>query len=171
MRRLVIVLLLALTAGTALADGASEGTRAPEFDGAAKTATGKKFRIKKLKGKWVVISFGASWCKPCHEELPAWDKLAAKYKGKVTFVAVDIDNEAKKGTDFVKKTKIKNMLVVYAPEERSKAADSYVGSDDPHMPSTFVIDPKGIIRMVHPEYHKGDADELAAKLDELTAAD
>jgi hypothetical protein len=35
------------------------------------------------------------------------------------------------------------------------------------MPSTFVIDPKGIIRDVHPEYHDGDADKLSSKIDDL----
>ena len=34
-----------------------------------------------------------SWCKPCAKELPAWDKIAPDYKGKVTFVAVDLDDD------------------------------------------------------------------------------
>jgi peroxiredoxin len=162
---LVLVALLGV-AGSAWADGASEGSRAPEFDGNAKTASGKKFQIKKYKGKWVVLTFGASWCKPCHAELSAWDKLAGKFKN-VVFVAVNIDNEPSKGAEFIKKLKIKNMLVVYSPQDSSSTADAYVGGDDPHMPSTFVVDKRGIVRHVHPEYHKGDEDDLAAKLDEL----
>jgi thiol-disulfide isomerase/thioredoxin len=156
-------------AHTAWADGASEGSRAPEFDANAKTTTGKKFQIKKLKGKWLVLTFGASWCKPCHAELPAWDQLAARYKGKVVFVAVDIDDDATKGADFVKKLKIKNMLVVYSPQASTSTADAYVGGDDPHMPSTFVVDKDGVVRHVHPEYHAGDEDALAKKLDQLLA--
>src|SRR5215468_5913023 len=106
MRSLVIAVVLSLCAGRAWADGASEGTRAPEFDGNAKTVAGKNFKIKKQKGRWVVVTFGASWCKPCHAELPVWDKLAGKYKGKVLFVAVNIDNETDKGAAFMKKLKI-----------------------------------------------------------------
>jgi len=162
---LVLVALLGV-AGTAWADGAGEGSRAPEFDANAKTATGKKFQIKKLKGKWVVLTFGASWCKPCHAELPAWDKLAGKLKN-VVFVAVNIDNDTSKGAAFMKKLKIKNMLVVYSPQDSTTTADAYVGGDDPHMPSTFVVDKRGVVRHVHPEYHKGDEDDLADKLNSL----
>ena len=42
--------------------------------------------------------------------------------------------------------------------------DSY---DPDHMPSTFVIDPNGIVRLVHYGYEKGDEKKVAAKLDAL----
>jgi thiol-disulfide isomerase/thioredoxin len=168
MRRLLVVLLtLGLLGGVALADGAGVGSRAPELDTTTKTAKGKKFRLKALRGQWVLITFGASWCEPCKDELPAWDKLAAGYKGKVKFVAVNIDNDRKKADRFLKKMKIKNMTVVYSPESKTTSADSYVGGDDPKFPTTFVIDPKGVIRHVHREYHKGDSAKLAKKLDAL----
>jgi thiol-disulfide isomerase/thioredoxin len=167
MRALVVALLLALAA-PAFADGVSEGTQAPDFDAKAKTSSGKKFRLKKLRGNWVVVTIGASWCKPCKKELPAWDKVAGKYKGKVTFIAVNIDNDAKKGAAFVKKLKIRNMQVVYSPEDKTTTADAYIGNDDSaKFPTTFVIDPKGRIVHVHQTYHDGDAKNLSSKLDEL----
>lgn len=151
----------------AWADGATVGARAPEFDAGAKTDKGKKFRLKALRGRWVLVTFGASWCKPCKDELPAWDKLAKQYKGKVSFVAVNIDNDKKKGAKFVSKLKLRNMTIVYSPESSTGTADAYVGGDDPKFPTTFVIDPKGVVRHVHPTYYKGDEKKLAAKLDEL----
>jgi thiol-disulfide isomerase/thioredoxin len=161
--------LLAFLVGGVPAAVAETGTgkRAPEFDGSAKTAKGKRFRIKQLRGQWVMVTFGASWCKPCKDELRAWDKLAASYKGKVAFVAVNIDNDRKKGEKFIKKLKLKNLTVVYSPEDTTTTADSYVGGDDPKFPTSFVIDPKGVIRHVHREYHKGDAQKLGRKLDDL----
>lgn len=171
MRRLLVVLLaLGLVAGgasLAAADGAGVGSRAPELDSSTKTVRGKKFRLKALRGQWVLVTFGASWCKPCKAELPAWDKLAAEYEGKVKFVAVNIDNDRKKADRFLKKMKLRNMTVVFSPEGKTTSADSYVGGDDPKFPTTFVIDPKGVIRHVHREYHPGDAKKLAAKLDAL----
>lgn len=174
MRRLLVAIVAAclaaapLTAAPAWADGGVKANDwAPEFDKAAKTAAGKKFRLKSLRGGWVVVTFGASWCKPCKDELPAWDKLAKRYKGKVRFVAVNIDNDPSKGKRFVKKLGLRHMLVVYSPESKTSTADHYVGGDDPKFPTTFVIDPKGVVKHVHPTYHKGDEKKLAAKLDEL----
>jgi thiol-disulfide isomerase/thioredoxin len=167
MRLLAGLLVLGLLGGTAWADGVGVGSRAPELDAKVQDARGKKFRLKALRGGWVVVTFGASWCKPCKAELPAWDKLAPSYAGRVTFVAVNIDNDRKKGEKFVKKLKIRNLRVVYSPESKTTSADSYVGGDDPKFPTTFVIDPKGVVRHVQKEYHPGDSDVLARKLDEL----
>ena len=64
----------------------------------------------------------------------------------------------------IAKLKLGNMSVVYLPDDKSAAMDSY---DPDHMPSTFVIDPNGIVRMVHYGYEKGDEKKVAAKLDAL----
>jgi thiol-disulfide isomerase/thioredoxin len=172
MRSLVVSLVAAgllAVAAPAYADGAGVGSRAPELDAAARTADGKRFRLRSLRGRWVAITFGASWCKPCKAELPAWDQLAARYRGKVEFVAVNIDNDRKRGERFVARLKIRHMTVVYSPEDKTTSADSYVGGDDPKFPTTFVIDPNGVVRHVHREYHKGDADKLARTLDRFLA--
>jgi hypothetical protein len=39
--------------------------------------------------------------------------------------------------------------------------------DPDHMPSTFVIDPEGVVRVVQYGYAKGDEDKLAARLAEM----
>ena len=39
----------------------------------------------------VVVDFSASWCGPCKQMHPIFDKLANKYHGKVRFIYVDID--------------------------------------------------------------------------------
>lgn len=154
--------MFAAAGGSARA-GVGEGDHFVELD-VAKTAAGKKFKLKDEAGNWVLFTFGASWCKPCGKELPAWNKLAAKYKGRIKFVAVNINNDFEEGKKFVAKLKLGNMSVVYLPDDKSAAMDSY---DPDHMPSTFVIDPNGIVRMVHYGYEKGDEKKVAAKLDAL----
>ena len=66
----------------------------------ATTLDGKPVALEQFKGKWVMLTFGASWCKPCAKELPAWDKIAPDYKGKVEFVAVDLDSKIEDGKHF-----------------------------------------------------------------------
>ena len=56
------------------------------------------------------------------------------------------------------------MLAVFMPDNKSAAMKSY---DPDHMPSTFVIDPHGIVRLVEYGYDKGDEKKLANKLHNL----
>ncbi|MBC7978371.1 MAG: TlpA family protein disulfide reductase [Myxococcales bacterium] len=155
MRALLVTFLLMLaTAGAAQADVLKVGDRLTELD-VATDGNGKPIKLKSFRGKWVVITVGADWCKPCAKELPTWDKIAGELKGKVVFVAVDIDDEIAVGKKFHDKLKIKHMVRAYMPSDKSGVAGNY-GSD--HMPSTFVADDKGIVRLVREGFEAGDAD-------------
>ena len=165
-RTLIAAAFVVGLATPAVAD-VSVGDRAPELD-IAKTEAGKSFKLKAYKGKWLLVTLGASWCKPCGKELPAWDKLAPKYKGTVTFVAVNIDNDSAKGKKFFSKLKVKNLTKVYLPADTASGDDAYATGT---FPSTFVIDPQGIIRIVHKGYASGDDGDLAKELDGLISGD
>ena len=158
MRTLVAAALVfgavAATAPAARADVLKVGDRLAELD-VAVDGSGKQFKLKSFKGKWVVITVGADWCKPCAKELPTWDKLAGELKGKLVFVAIDIDDDIAVGKRFHDKLKLRNMHRVYMPSDKSGVAGNY-GSD--HMPSTFVADDKGVVRMVREGFEAGDAD-------------
>jgi thiol-disulfide isomerase/thioredoxin len=156
-----IVAALLLLATPAFAE-IKKGDHFVELD--AKSAAGKSFHLKDMAGKWVLFTFGASWCAPCHKELPAWDKVAPKYKGKVLFVSVNINNNEKEGKEFMDSLKLKHIFPVFMPDENSPAMKAY---DPDKMPSTFVIDPKGNLQIVQYGYDKGDEDKLAAALDTL----
>lgn len=39
----------------------------------------------------VVVDFWADWCPPCKEFAPVFHKVAAKYKGQVRFISVNVD--------------------------------------------------------------------------------
>ena len=163
-----VVVVVTLVTGLALAapafaDKVAEGDRAPELD-IAKTEAGKAFKLKSYKGQWLFVTFGGSWCKPCAKELPAWDKLAPKYADKMKFVAVNIDNDPAKGKNFNAKLKIKNLMKVYLPADTASDDDNY---ETGTFPSTFVIDPKGIVRLVHKGYASGDDGDVAKRLDAL----
>jgi len=151
---LVIVVLGIGTFSTAHADVLKVGDRLAELD-VATDASGKSFKLKSFKGKWIVVTVGADWCKPCAKELPTWDRLAGTFKDKVVFIAVDIDDDIAVGKKFHDKLKLKNMVRVYLPSDKSGVAGSY-GSD--HMPSTFVADANGVIRLVREGFEAGDAD-------------
>ena len=164
LRALSILFVVAAGAGAARADVVKAGDRLPELD-IAVDASGKPFKLKALKGKWLMVTVGAEWCKPCAKELPAWDKLAPDWKGKVVFVAVDLDNKVDDGKHFHDSLKLKNMTRVYMPEEKSAVAGSYGAS---HMPTTVLADPNGVVRYVRGGFEKGDVDgEVKAMKEQL----
>ena len=162
MKKFVIAASLLALAGVANAE-VKVGDKYTELD--AKTAKGKNFHLKDMAGKWVLFTFGASWCEPCKKELPAWDKVAPKLAGKVLFVAVNINNKAEEGAAFIDGLKLKHIFPVFLPDENSPAMKAY---DPDKMPSTFVIDPSGTVRLVEYGYHKGDEDKLVQSLEDLT---
>jgi cytochrome c biogenesis protein CcmG, thiol:disulfide interchange protein DsbE len=159
----VVIAALAVTAASVASAEVKKGARAPEPDG-AKDARGKTWKLKSQRGKWVVMTFGGSWCKPCKKELPAWDKLALTWKDKVTFVAVNLDNDSAKGKKFMDGLKIKNLVRLYAPEEKTAAADIY---EPPTQPSSYLIDPNGIVVDIHEGYSSGDEKSLSDTLGKL----
>jgi thiol-disulfide isomerase/thioredoxin len=160
--RAAVLALLAL-AGTAHADDLKVGDRLAELD-SAKDVSGHAFKVKAIKG-WRVLTFGASWCKPCAKELPAWDKIAPDYKGKVTFIAVDLDGDIATGKEFHKKLKLANMTLTYLNPDSAVAAK--YGSD--HMPTTVLADPEGVIRYIRGGFEKGDVDGEVKKMKEQLA--
>lgn len=161
--RCVLCCFLAGVAATAHAGVLKVGDRLAELD-VATDAAGKPFKLKSLAGKWVVVTIGASWCKPCAKELPTWDRIAGELKGKVVFVALDIDDEIEAGKKFHDKLKLKNIVRVYLPADKSGVAASYGGEN---MPSTFVADGQGIVRMVHAGFEDGDDKKLKDALTKL----
>jgi thiol-disulfide isomerase/thioredoxin len=163
---LVVVLALALlaiaAASPAARAGVKEGDHYVELDG-AKTAQGKTFKLSVMAGKWVLYSFSAKWCQPCHKELPALDKIAPKFAHKVLFVAVNINNDEADAKEFFAGLKLRHIFPVHVAED-SAGLTAY---DPDRMPSTFVIDPSGTVRLVHFGFEKGDENALAAKLNAL----
>lgn len=164
MRGLIVALTVCL-ASPAFAGVLKVGDSVRELD-VAVDAGGKPVKLKAYKGKWIAVTVGADWCKPCAKELPTWDRLAGELKGKVVFVAVDIDDEIDVGKKFHDKLKLRNMVRAYMPSDKSGVAGNY-GSD--HMPSTFVADDKGVVRLVREGFEAGDSDGEYKKLkDALT---
>jgi thiol-disulfide isomerase/thioredoxin len=103
--------------------------------------TGKPFSLASLKGKPLVINFWATWCGPCKEEMPDFQKLAASELGKsVKIVGIGIDNAANMQS-FAKSLGISYTLLEGGAGglDLIKALGNEVGG----LPFTLVIDSSG----------------------------
>jgi peroxiredoxin len=69
------------------------GFMAPDFS--LKTIDGQQVQLSDLRGKTVLVSYWATWCIPCKEELPELDKIQQEYKDKglviITIDAIEQD--------------------------------------------------------------------------------
>lgn len=161
MRKLMGVVALSLVAGVAFA-GVGKGQRAPEFS--LPSLHGGTVALSSMRGKVVLIDFWAQWCEPCKKELPQLDRLAKEYAGKgVAIVAVNIDKQRDNAERMVKQLGV-TLPVLLDP------AGSVAGTYDlPKMPTSFVVDKKGIVRYVNEGFEgPQDVSRFKQELDELT---
>ncbi|WP_461829113.1 TlpA disulfide reductase family protein [Aquifex sp.] len=79
--------------------GSLVGKPAPDFT--LKTLDGREISLKDFKGKVVLINFWATWCPPCREELPLFERLYKKYKDK-GFVILAVNTDPENLQDFLK---------------------------------------------------------------------
>ncbi len=64
-----------------------ESQLAPDFT--FLNADGEEIRLADLTGKPVLINFWATWCPPCREELPCFQKAYAQYGEEIQFLIMN----------------------------------------------------------------------------------
>ena len=103
--------------------------------------------VPALKDKVVLVDFWASWCGPCKASFPALKEIHAKYSGQgLVIVAVSIDESKSDMLEFLKKNAVPFAAVRDAKGNLAEKLDIQ------SIPTSFLIDRTGKIRMVHNGY-------------------
>ena len=112
---------------------------APEF--ILTGLNGSQIALKNLKGRVILLSFWATWCGPCKEELPSFEAIHRRFTGnELTVLTVAVDEE---GAIPVKKfLSSYNYTFQILTDSKSKVLDLY-GVE--RIPTTFLIDKRGRI--------------------------
>ncbi len=91
------------------------------------------------RGRVMLLNFWGTWCKPCLEELPKFDRLYRKYrKFGLTLVAVATDEDPEGVQAFVDKHQLRAKVALSGEE----AASAY---NRPKFPFTYLVDGEGRI--------------------------
>src|SRR2546427_10389756 len=101
----------------------------------ARVRGGDGFRLKEQRGKPVLITFWATWCAPCREEMPAMERLHRRYKEQgFVMLAVSVDSDPALVTPFLALHKLTFPVAIDAKME---LANMYRVRA---LPSSFIVD-------------------------------
>lgn len=54
-----------------------------------KDVDGSYHRLSEYRGKWVIVNYWATYCRPCVAELPTLNNIARRYKDRVVVLGLD----------------------------------------------------------------------------------
>ena len=100
---------------------------------------GKHVALGPMQGAPLVVIFFASWCGPCHEDAPIFAALADRYRERVGFISVAVDDPPHEARAFASRYGW-SWPVVRDDERRWVSAFG-----PPGVPATFVIDAEGAV--------------------------
>jgi len=161
-KRLVAAFVaLSLTVVGGASRAADEGETAPAFS-ARSLNGGDNISLGAYRGKVVYLDFWASWCAPCQAALPALEELRKEFPAdQFQVIAVNVDTDPEKALALLAKHKI-----------------GYPSAADPDgvvpesfglktMPTSYLIDRAGVVRLVHPGFRSSDVADLRARIKTL----
>lgn len=125
----------------AIALSTSSGAIAPNFT--QKDTSNVPVTLSSLRGKYVLIDFWASWCKPCRAENPELVKTFNEFKDKnFTIISVSLDSNGKSWKKAIVKDQLTWTHVSDLQFWKNEVALLYGVKT---VPQNFLIDPSGKI--------------------------
>ncbi len=109
---------------------------------------GKIVKSETFKGKAMLITFFATWCPPCRQEIPVLKKLHRKY-GEQGFavIGLSVDEAGPKVVAKLVKQETINYPVVMADRSTARKFGGIVG-----IPTSFLVNKEGHVVKKYPGY-------------------
>jgi thiol-disulfide isomerase/thioredoxin len=116
-----------------------ERKEAPAFS--LKGLDGKPIALSDFRGKPVLITFWATWCTSCKEEIPLLEKFSQGKRDQLTILLIAIDGERKRAVQkIVNENKVTLPVLLLLKE---KVMDQYGVRG--WVPLTFLVDQEGML--------------------------
>lgn len=123
MRRVLVAFAFLFVMGAALGLEAEDGQKVPVFPNLAFTQLdgSRQLDLESFEGRPVLMTFWASWCGPCRQELPELQKLAAELADEgFALITINMDQSAVQGIRFLQRYEID--VPVYRMDPRALQA-------------------------------------------------
>lgn len=118
--------------------------------------------LKRYAGKVVLVDFWASWCPPCRKSLPLFNDLRNElgHKGFEVF-AINVDEDVNDGIRMFNQLDVD---YISGLDPDGKFAEKWQVQA---MPSSFLIDKMGKVRLVHMGFKQKDLSHLKSEIIKL----
>lgn len=153
---------LLLVAHLAWADEAAVAVGQRPPDELGKTTEGEEFRLSDGHGRVQIVSFWASWCPPCLQELPVLNEIQKQAgQERIRVAAVNLKEPRR---DFRNAMRAMHEYEIdFIHDRRGRVADRYGVEAIPHM---VILGPDGTVAHQHVGYGES---QLGGIIDEINA--
>ena len=142
---------------------AETGSKAPNCELASFTDD-QRHELQHYSGKVLYVDFWSSWCPPCAKSFPFMNELDHNLKDKgLQIIGINLDLQAADAKAFLAKYPADFSVLADVNENCAKAFDVKA------MPSSYLVDRKGVIRHVHLGFRPGEAKQLGELVEQLLA--
>lgn len=113
-------------------------------------------------GKVVLVDFWASWCGPCRQALPAYEKLRQEYGARgFEVIGINVDQHPR---DRETALKVLHLSYPQVADAQGALAERY---DVAGMPASYLLDRHGVVRQVHVGFEEQDIEPLRKTVAQL----
>jgi thiol-disulfide isomerase/thioredoxin len=140
------------------------GERAPDCSLVPIGTPDDPIDLHDLAGRVVWIDFWTTWCGACTESFPLFDRVQRELGDRgLVVIGVNLDVERGRAQEFLATHPVGFMQAV----DSAELGDCARAFDVAGMPTSYLVDAKGIVRRVHRGFRRGEIDSTRRMLDEL----
>ncbi len=115
-----------------------------------------------FKNKVLLIDFWASWCSPCIKSMPFFNSLYNDYqKQGFEIIAINVDEDSEAAQQFLKSNPVDY------PIRFNSNGECPASFGVRAMPSSYLVDKTGRVRIVHLGYREGDQASIREQITKL----
>lgn len=124
----------------------------------------KNLDLSAYKGKVILIDFWATWCPPCKKSMPFLNNFRnEKQTDGFEIIAINVDENTEEAKQFLTNNPV-DYLIAFDSNGNCPSA-----FDVKAMPSSYLVDKTGKIRLVHLGFRDGDETIIREHVTKLLA--